>query len=120
VRGAYVTSGVIGILQFAIDGITQQQNATANNLANEATPGYIAQEVSFQSSLQQAIAAEGPAMAQITSSPSPAPAATNGNNVNPGSELVAATEEMLHYQEVASSLNAQFRLIQGASGGSYQ
>lgn len=115
-----MTSGVIGILQFAIDGITKQQNAAANNLANEATPGFTAREVSFESSLQQAIAAGGPASAQVTSAPSPAPAATNGNNVDPGTELVAATQDMLHYQQVSDALNAQFRLIQGAAGGSYQ
>lgn len=115
-----MTSGVIGILQFAIDGITQQQNAAANNIANEATSGYTASEVSFEQSLQQALAAGGPATAQVTTAPSPSPAATNGNNVDLGTELVAATQDMLHYQEVSSSLNDQLRLVQGAAGGSYQ
>lgn len=114
------TSGVIGILQFAIDGITQQQNATANNIANEATPRYRASEVSFEQSLQQALAAGGPTNAQVTTASSTRPAATNGNNVDLGAELVAATQDMLHYQEVSNSLNAQLRLVQGAAGGGYK
>ena len=115
-----MTSGVIGILQFAIDGITQQQNATANNIANEATPGFTATGVSFEASLQQALAAGGPATAQMTTSPSAAPAATNGNNVSLGTELVAAEQDTLHYQQVSDSLNAQLRLVQGSAGGSFQ
>lgn len=113
-------TGVIGILQFAIDGITRQQSAAANNIANEATPRFTATEVSFEASLQQAIAAGGPATAQITAAGSGAPAATNGNNVDLGAELVAAERDALHYQQVSDALNAQFRLVQGASGGSYQ
>jgi len=114
------TSGVVGILQFAIDGITDQQNAVANNIANEATPDYSDTEVSFEQSLQQALAAGGPAMAQVSTAPSTAPAATNGNNVDIGNEMVEAEQDALHYQAVSDSLNAQFRLVQGAAGGSFQ
>jgi flagellar basal-body rod protein FlgB len=117
---ASVTTGIIGVLHFAIDGITNQQNAQANNIANEATPGYTATEVSFQQSLQQALAAGGPAVAQETSAPSTAPPSTNGNNVNLNGELVAAQSDSLHYQQVTDALNAQFRLIQGVTGGSFQ
>lgn len=115
-----MTSGVIGILQFAIDGVTQQQNATANNIANEATPNFTATDVSFEQSLQQALAAGGPAVAQTTASASTNPAATNGNNVALGQELVSAQRETLQYQQLSDSLNAQLRLIQGAAGGSFQ
>lgn len=115
-----MTDGVIGILQFAIDGITQQQNATANNISNQATPRYTANEVSFQQSLAQALGSNGPAVAQTTVAASTNPAATNGNNVRIGQELVATQHEVLSYQQVTDSLNAQFRLIQGAAGGSFQ
>lgn len=115
-----MTSGIIGVLQFAINGITDQQNAQANNIANEATPGYTANEVSFAQSLQQALATNGPATATETSAPSGAPPSTDGNNVNLGAEMVAAEQDTLHYQSVSESLNAQFRLIQGVAGGSFQ
>lgn len=115
-----MSTDIIGILQFAIDGITRQQNAIANNIANQATPGYTDNEVSFQRSLQQALAAGGPATAQVTTAPSTYRSATNGNNVNLGGELVSAEKATLQYQSVSESLNAQLRLVQGASGGSYQ
>ena len=47
--------GIVDVLQYAVDGVAQQQQATANNLANSETPGYTAQDVDFQTSLQQAI-----------------------------------------------------------------
>lgn len=115
-----MSSGIIGVLQFAIDGVTQQQNAISTNIANEATPNYTANEVSFQQSLQQALVAGTPSTAQVTTAPSSAPAATNGNNVDLGGEMVAAEQATLQYQAMSESLNAQFRLIQGASGGSFQ
>lgn len=114
-----MSAGIVGILHFAIDGVTDQQNAVANNVANDATPGYTATEVSFESSLQHALDLPGPQTAQVTSAPSVAPAAANGNNVRLGDELVQMQSDTLHYQTISESLNAQFRLIQGAAGGSY-
>jgi flagellar basal-body rod protein FlgB len=114
-----VSASIVGILQFAIDGVTQQQNAIANNVSNVSTPGYTAQEVSFESSLAHAVGTPGEQVASVTSAPSLASPATNGNNVRLGDELVAMQSDTLHYQTVTDSLNAQFRLIQGAAGGSY-
>ncbi|HUZ82110.1 MAG TPA: flagellar basal body protein [Gaiellaceae bacterium] len=114
-----MSDGIVGILQFAIDGVTAQQNAVANNIANSETPNYTATEVSFQSSLANALDLPGPATAITTSAPSMSTPATNGNNVRLSDELVAAQADTLHYQTISESLNAQFRLIQGASGGSY-
>ena len=37
----------IGILQFALDSIVEQQQTIANNIANEDTPGYQADQVTF-------------------------------------------------------------------------
>lgn len=108
---------VVNILQFALDGVTQQQAAISNNLANVQTPGYTAEDVSFQKSLQEAIAGGG--TATITDGTSPAPDATDGNNVSLTTELVDAQESTLQYQVITNSLNAQFRLVQGAAGGSY-
>lgn len=109
---------VINVLQFAIDGVSQQQAAIANNLANAQTPGYTAEDVSFEQSLRQALAGGG--TASVTQRPSPAAPASNGNNVRLSTELVAAQESTLQYQVLTNSLNAQFRLVQGASGGSFQ
>ncbi len=115
-----MTVGIIGILQFAIDGVTAQQSAVANNVANWQTPGYTGTEVSFESSLANALGVPGTQTAQVTSAPSLAAPATDGNNVRLSDEIVAAQKDTLQYQTITESLNAQFRLVQGATGGSYQ
>ena len=114
-----MSDGIVGILQFAIDGVTDQQNAVANNIANDDTPNYTDNEVSFESSLEHALDLPGSNTAQISSAPSTATAATNGNNVSLADELNEAETDTLHYQTISDSLNAQFRLVAGASGGSY-
>jgi len=111
--------GIIGVLQFATDGVSQQQQATANNLANSETPDFTAEDVNFQTSLRQAIDAAGGGTASLTVGPDPAPMATDGNNVDTSTQLVDAQEEMLQYQTNVEMLNAQFRLISGAAGGSF-
>src|SRR5579875_664971 len=113
-------SGIVDVLHFAVDGLGQQQQAIANNLANDETPGFTAQDVNFQSSLAQALQAPGGGTASVSVSADPALPATNGNNVNTGNQLVAAEQNTLQYQSTVELLNAQFRLVQGASGGSFQ
>jgi flagellar basal body rod protein FlgB len=49
----------------------------------------------------------------------PATAATDGNNVDTGTQLVSAQKETLQYQTMVDMLNAQFRLVSGAAGGSF-
>jgi flagellar basal-body rod protein FlgB len=43
------------VLQQSLDGLSMRQRATANNIANVDTPGYKAQQVSFEGHLAQAI-----------------------------------------------------------------
>ena len=110
---------IVDVLQFAIDGVSTSQNTIANNLANAQTPGFIASETDFQSSLDRALSANGSSTAKTTTTPSTATPATNGNNVSISDELLAAEKATLQFQTVSESLNAQFRLIAGSSGGSY-
>jgi flagellar basal-body rod protein FlgB len=116
-KGSPVGGDIVDILQFALEGVTQQQAAIANNLANAQTPGYTAETVSFQQSLEQALQRGG--TAHITEAPSAAAPASDGNNVNLTTQLVEAEQSTLQYQAITDSLNAQFRLIQGSAGGSY-
>jgi flagellar basal-body rod protein FlgB len=114
-----VSGGILDVLQFAIDGVTASSNAVANNIANTQTPDYTDNEVSFQQSLDEAIQANGPATANLTTAPSTAAASTNGNNVDLGAELTEAEKNTLAFQTVSDSLNAQFKLSAGSAGGSY-
>ena len=111
--------GIVNVLQFAVDGVAQQQQATANNLANADTPGFTAQDVSFETSLQQAIDAPGGGSASVVESADPSAPASDGNNVDTGTQLVDGQQETLQYQTMVDMLNAQFRLISGAAGGSF-
>lgn len=113
-------SGIVDILHFAVDGLTQQQQAIANNLANSETPGYTATDVNFQSSLSQALSSTGGGTATVQATPDPAAPATDGNNVDTGNQMVDAEQNTLQYQSTVELLNAQFRLVQGAAGGSFQ
>jgi flagellar basal-body rod protein FlgB len=111
--------GIVDVLQYAVDGVNQQQQATANNLANSETPGFTAQDVDFATSLQQAIESPDGGTANVVVSADPATPATNGNNVDTGNQLVDAQQETLQYQTTVDMLNAQFRLVSGAAGGSF-
>jgi flagellar basal-body rod protein FlgB len=113
-------TGIVNILQFAIDGVTAQQNATANNLANAQTPNFAASDVSFEQSLQAAINNPGTQSAEVTTTPSTSAMASDGNNVNLGQELINAQDETLHYSAISESINGQFRLISGVTGGTFQ
>lgn len=112
-------SGIVDVLQFAVEGLTQQQQAIANNLANSETPGFTATDVNFQNSLAQAMSSTNGGTASVTSTPDPAASATDGNNVDTGSQMVDAEQNTLQYQATVELLNAQFRLVQGAAGGSF-
>jgi flagellar basal-body rod protein FlgB len=111
--------GIVNVLQYAVDGVAQQQQATANNLANADTPGYTAQDVDFETSLQQALGSADGGTATTAVSADPAAPATDGNNVDTSTQLVDAQTETLQYQTMVDMLNAQFRLISGAAGGSF-
>ena len=112
-------SGIVDVLQFAVDGLTQQQNAIANNLANSETPGFTASDVNFQSSLQQALSSPTGGNASVSVTADPSAVSTNGNNVDTGSQMVDAEQNTLQYQATVELLNAQFMLVQGAAGGSF-
>jgi flagellar basal-body rod protein FlgB len=113
-------NGILGVLQFAIDGVTSQQNATANNLSNSQTPDFTAKDVSFEESLAKAIGSPDPAVAQITTADDGAPSASNGNNVDLGAQLIDSEKETLQYSSISEAINSQLSLIRGVSGGSFQ
>ena len=114
-----MSDGIMGILQFAVDNVSLQQQTTANNIANDQTPGYTAQDVNFEQSLQQALNSPTGGTATSTITNSTAAPSTDGNNVDLPTEMTNATQETMQYQSTVELLNAQFRLVQGAAGGSY-
>jgi flagellar basal-body rod protein FlgB len=98
-------------LQSALRGLGVQQQVTANNIANLETPGFTAQNVSFESSLASAVAAGDPGNAAVTVSPSSDAPGANGNNVSLDEELVTTTKNQLQAQLVAGALTSTYGLM---------
>jgi len=106
-------------LQYAIDGLSLRQQAIAGNLANAQTPNYQAKQVDFEQSLAQAMSTGDVGLAAPTVTTSSAPSDASGNNVDPSNEIVGMQETTLRYQAMVDSLNAKFRMLRGAMGGSF-
>jgi flagellar basal-body rod protein FlgB len=105
----------IGILQFALDSVVGQQQAIANNIANVDTPDYQADQVTFESSLANAIANGGQATAQTV--PEGLSSGSNGNNVSLPTEMTLMQENDLENQTVVNALNDQFAVLSDAITG---
>jgi flagellar basal-body rod protein FlgB len=102
----------IGILQFALDSVVDQQQVIANNIANQDTPDYQADDVTFQSSLAQALQDGGSASAATT--PEGLASGSNGNNVSLSTETTLMQENDLENQTVDNALSGQFAILSDA------
>jgi flagellar basal-body rod protein FlgB len=98
-------------LQAALHGLGVQQQVTANNIANLETPGFTAQNVSFESSLASAIAAGNPSSATVTLDPTTDAPGVNGNNVSLDEELVTTTKNQLQEQLVSGAITSTYGLM---------
>jgi flagellar basal-body rod protein FlgB len=104
-------------LATALSALSQQQQVSANNLANMETPSFQASRVSFEDSLRSAVAAGDPAAAQISLVPTGDPSGVNGNNVSLNSEIVAEQKNNTQYQLLTTAISAKFDLITDAIKG---
>jgi flagellar basal-body rod protein FlgB len=102
----------IGILQFALDAVVDQQQTIANNISNQDTPNYQADEVTFESSLAQALESGGTATVQ--DSPEGLASGSNGNNVSLPTEMTFMQENDLENQTVDNALSGQFAILSDA------
>jgi len=102
----------IGILQFALDAVVDQQQTIANNISNQDTPTYQADQVTFESSLAQAL--QGGGTATVEASPEGLASGTNGNNVSLPTEMTLMQENNLENQTVDNALSSQFAILSDA------
>ena len=105
----------IGRLQFGLDSVVDQQQAIANNIANVNTPGFQADQVTFASSLAQALSEGGEASAQTV--PEGLASGSNGNNVSLPTEMTLMQENDLENQTVVNSLDGQFAVLSDSITG---
>ena len=98
-------------IERALDGVAEQQRTTAANIANAATPGYRAQRVSFQDSLQAAMdSGSDPRGAAISSGDANTPADLSGNTVQLDAEVADQQKEGLQYQALAQAMTFKLGL----------
>lgn len=98
-------------LQAAIGGLGQRERVTANNIANIETPGFIASQVSFESSLAQAVAAGDPSRMSTSLGATTDAAGQNGNNVSLENELTTATKTTLQEQLLTGEITQKYGLL---------
>jgi flagellar basal-body rod protein FlgB len=115
--GTAISDLTIRSLQEAMRGLGTQRRTIANNVANSETPGYLAQRVSFQESLAEAIQSGHPESMRSTATQSALPPNQTGNNVSVDTEFVDLTENQLAQQLAVEALNAKYRLLRTAISG---
>jgi len=106
-------------LHTALNGLQARQRAIADNIANINTPHYLANKVSFEDSLAQAVdsgSASGAATAGILTRKSLEPTREDGNNVNLDEETLSNVNTGLSYQTVLSAMNSKYSLLKTAIG----
>lgn len=102
----------------SLRGLAARQRALADNVSNLETPRYLANRVSFESSLRDAIQSGNPLDAEITTSRSLAPTGVDGNNVNLDDETLGMIDTNLRYQLMVEAMNTKFRILRTSIRGS--
>jgi len=100
----------------ALDGLALRQRVIANNVANLNTPGYLAQRVSFERELAQAVRS-GSGAVDATTARSLEPTKPNGNNVNLDAETLLNIDTNLRYQLATQIVDGQFSSLRIAMRG---
>ena len=114
--------------RFALDGLSKRQEIIGQNLANADTPGYLAQEVNFESALRQALS-DPPVLSLSTTQRGHLSAPdglsslvrvtarqggtlrADGNDVDMDTELVQMSETDLRYEALTNLVNQKFNLL---------
>lgn len=124
----------IGTVRGWLGGLSRRQQAISNNIANVDTPGYRAQDVSFESELRRSLGSTAGRLAttsarHIANAPrhsgqlgtQAAQALTSqrrdGNDVYIDQEMVKLAETQMRYQAAASALNSKLASIRNVIRG---
>jgi flagellar basal-body rod protein FlgB len=109
------TDGVQGALERAMDGVMLRQRVSAQNIANVMTPGYQAQQVTFEDSLASALADGGdPAHVGLEVTPTGAESDARGNNVDMTGESTTMMRNGLQYEALVQAANYRFSVLHKA------
>jgi len=96
----------------ALDGVAARQAVHADNLANSATPHFIARKVVFEESLAASLADTGrPDGMQIATVTAPGPANSEGNTVDVAAETMALDKAQLAYDSLVAIHSFRHRIL---------
>jgi flagellar basal-body rod protein FlgB len=105
------------LVEAAMRGAWTRQTALTNNVANADTPGYVPEDVNFESELQSAVGAEqSPESVQFQIEQKPTPAGPNGSTVSIDQEAARLAENGLDYQALTQVLGARNGIMRSAIG----
>ena len=107
---------VTSAVERALDGVSQRQKVTANNIANVATPGFKASRVTFEESLASAIQGGDPNRARADVNEADTAARADGNNVLLEEETQILIKSGLQYEALVQALNYKFNALRSAMG----
>jgi flagellar basal-body rod protein FlgB len=118
-----VSDAVSLALHTALNGLSQRQQVIADNIANVDTPGFRAQSVEFEASLQDAIdngslepGSGAVSSVAATEVPTDTPVGANGNNVDLRKETIAAMQTQYSYQILGRAMTDHLGLLKIAAG----
>lgn len=101
------------VLHKAMDAASLRQKVIAHNIANINTPGYKRAYVSFEESLQKALAG-GKGLAEVTPQVKRDRSTSNrwdGNNVNLEAEMAQLAMNTINYNLAVNRLNGKLNML---------
>jgi flagellar basal-body rod protein FlgB len=108
------TDNVTAAIERGLSGVAERQRVTANNIANQATPGFTATKVDFEADLAAALERGDPEAASTTTSLSTDAPGIDGNNVSLEGETTTLIRSGLQYDALVSALNYKLGLLRTA------
>jgi flagellar basal-body rod protein FlgB len=104
-------------LEAAMRGSMQRQSLLSNNLANVDTPGYVPQDLNFQSTLASAVQS-GQALDNVSfqSYSDPSAIRADGNEVSAEAEQAKLSENGLLYENLTSIAATREQILKTAMG----
>ena len=107
-------------LRSALDALSMRQRATADNIANLQTPGFLAGKVQFEDALRSAVqSGDSGSAARVTGTMARSiePTLENGNNVNLDEETLTSAQTELSYSLMMRAVDDQFGIVKASIGG---
>lgn len=115
-----ISSGVMDITAYALDGLARRAEVRANNIANATTPGFRATTLDFETTLRSHLRSgetaglrEDPAMNVVNR---PGFINENGNTVDLEVETTDMIQDNLMFQAVINGFNYKVGVVRTAIG----